>query len=87
MRLPWEYHDQSQESGCQLESLRNFDHHTHFMTCTVTILSCNHVLWLYTSLYVIFLQKVWKKWTMNQTNWRHCVIGPGCVSYAEAKVY
>ena len=31
-------------SGGQLESLRYFDHHTHFITCTVIILSCNHVL-------------------------------------------
>ena len=30
--------------GGQLESLRYFDHHTHFITCTVIILSCNHVL-------------------------------------------
>ena len=30
--------------GGQLESLRYFDYHTHFMTCTVIILSCNHVL-------------------------------------------
>ena len=30
--------------GGQLEILRYFDHHIHFMTCTVIILSCNHVL-------------------------------------------
>ena len=30
--------------GGQLESLRYFDHHTHFITRTVIILSCNHVL-------------------------------------------
>ena len=23
----------------------------------------------------------------QETNWRHCVIGPGCVSFAEGKVY
>ena len=27
----------------QLEILRYFDHHIHFMTCTVIILSCSHV--------------------------------------------
>ena len=30
--------------GGQLESLRYFDHHTHFIICTVIILSCNHLL-------------------------------------------
>ena len=30
--------------GGQLESLCYFDHHTHFLTCIVIILSCNHVL-------------------------------------------
>ena len=43
------------DGGGQLESLRYFDHHTHFMTCTVIILSCNHVLWLCFSLYVNFM--------------------------------
>ena len=38
--------------GGQLESLCYFDHQTHFMTCTVIILSCNHVLWLFFSFYV-----------------------------------
>ena len=30
--------------GGQLESFCYFDHHTHFLTCIVIILSCNHVL-------------------------------------------
>ena len=30
--------------GGQLESRCYFDHHTHFLTCIVIILSCNHVL-------------------------------------------
>ena len=30
--------------GGQLESLCYFDRHTHFLTCTVIILSCNRVL-------------------------------------------
>ena len=30
--------------GGQLESFCFFDHHTHFLTCIVIILSCNHVL-------------------------------------------
>ena len=30
--------------GGQLESLCYFDHHTHFLTCIVIILSCNRVL-------------------------------------------
>ena len=36
--------DESSCSGGQLESLCYFDHHTHFLTCTVIILSCNRVL-------------------------------------------
>ena len=30
--------------GGKLESFCYFDHHTHFLTCIVIILSCNHVL-------------------------------------------
>ena len=30
--------------GGQPESFCYFDHHTHFLTCIVIILSCNHVL-------------------------------------------
>ena len=30
--------------GGQLESFCYFDHHTHFLTCIVIVLSCNHVL-------------------------------------------
>ena len=41
--------------GGQLERLCYFDHHTHFITRTVIILPCNHVLWLYFSFYVNFM--------------------------------